>query len=161
MSFCQRRLGQALETCNPRSRGCFNQARLGSGGARRDRTDDLMLAKHALYQLSYGPNVKPLSESCRSTYPPEDPRNVVGPGGLEPPTSRLSGVCSNQLSYRPLKRHVPTTRSLFDQAWNTRSHHSLIFAAAVFCGKRNEDGDVQHLCILLNEPIDRSLEVHP
>ena len=26
-----------------------------SGGARRDRTDDLMLAKHALYQLSYDP----------------------------------------------------------------------------------------------------------
>ena len=25
------------------------------GGVRRDRTDDLMLAKHALYQLSYGP----------------------------------------------------------------------------------------------------------
>ena len=25
------------------------------GGARRVRTDDLMLAKHALYQLSYGP----------------------------------------------------------------------------------------------------------
>ena len=29
--------------------------RSASGGARRDRTDDLMLAKHALYQLSYGP----------------------------------------------------------------------------------------------------------
>ncbi len=28
-----------------------------SGGARRDRTDDLMLAKHALSQLSYGPNL--------------------------------------------------------------------------------------------------------
>jgi hypothetical protein len=27
----------------------------GIGGARRDRTDDLMLAKHPLYQLSYGP----------------------------------------------------------------------------------------------------------
>jgi hypothetical protein len=27
----------------------------GTGGARRDRTDDLMLAKHALSQLSYGP----------------------------------------------------------------------------------------------------------
>ena len=27
-----------------------------TGGARRDRTDDLMLAKHALYQLSYGPS---------------------------------------------------------------------------------------------------------
>jgi hypothetical protein len=28
---------------------------LQDGGARRDRTDDLMLAKHPLYQLSYGP----------------------------------------------------------------------------------------------------------
>lgn len=26
-----------------------------SGGGRRDRTDDLMLAKHALSQLSYAP----------------------------------------------------------------------------------------------------------
>ena len=32
---------------------------------------------------------------------PRVTRSVVGPGGLEPPTSRLSGVCSNQLSYRP------------------------------------------------------------
>ena len=62
--------------------------RRAPGGARRVRTDDLMLAKHALYQLSYGP-----IGSERGS--------VVGPGGLEPPTSRLSGVCSNQLSYRP------------------------------------------------------------
>ena len=27
---------------------------------------------------------------------------LVGSSGLEPPTSRLSGVCSNQLSYKPL-----------------------------------------------------------
>jgi hypothetical protein len=27
-----------------------------SGGARRDRTDDLLLAKQALSQLSYGPS---------------------------------------------------------------------------------------------------------
>ena len=27
---------------------------------------------------------------------------MVGPGGLEPPTSRLSGVRSNQLSYGPM-----------------------------------------------------------
>ena len=33
---------------------------MGAGGARRDRTDDLMLAKHALYQLSYGPLSEPL-----------------------------------------------------------------------------------------------------
>ena len=29
------------------------------GGANRDRTDDLMLAKHALSQLSYGPSFAP------------------------------------------------------------------------------------------------------
>ncbi len=30
--------------------------RKGAGGANRDRTDDLLLAKQALSQLSYGPN---------------------------------------------------------------------------------------------------------
>ena len=30
--------------------------RVKPGGARRDRTDDLLLAKQALYQLSYGPS---------------------------------------------------------------------------------------------------------
>ena len=29
--------------------------RTASGGARRSRTDDILLAKQALYQLSYGP----------------------------------------------------------------------------------------------------------
>ena len=38
----------------PRSDRPAPQA-MGRGGARRDRTDDLMLAKHALSQLSYGP----------------------------------------------------------------------------------------------------------
>jgi hypothetical protein len=33
-----------------------------SGGARRDRTDDLMLAKHALSQLSYGPEPNELDD---------------------------------------------------------------------------------------------------
>lgn len=28
---------------------------------------------------------------------------MVGLGGLEPPTSRLSGVRSNHLSYKPIK----------------------------------------------------------
>ena len=32
------------------------ERRRADGGARRDRTDDLMLAKHPLYQLSYGPS---------------------------------------------------------------------------------------------------------
>ena len=29
---------------------------------------------------------------------------MVGPGGVEPPTSRLSGVRSNHLSYEPFAR---------------------------------------------------------
>ena len=29
---------------------------------------------------------------------------MVGLGGLEPPTPRLSSVCSNQLSYRPVRQ---------------------------------------------------------
>ena len=56
---------------------------LGAGGGDRDRTDDLLLAKQMLSQLSYAPD------------------RVVGLGRLELPTSRLSGVRSNQLSYRP------------------------------------------------------------
>ena len=52
-----------------------------------------MLAKHALYQLSYGP------EGVRSTFLAF--RGLVGPGRLELPTLRLSGVRSNQLSYGP------------------------------------------------------------
>jgi hypothetical protein len=51
-------------TCEVMFRGRFERRLVGralcrssipSGGARRDRTDDLMLAKHALSQLSYGP----------------------------------------------------------------------------------------------------------
>ena len=54
------------------------------GGAKRDRTADLLRARQALSQLSYGPNKK-----------------LVGLGRFELPTSPLSGVRSNQLSYRP------------------------------------------------------------
>ncbi|SJM35603.1 hypothetical protein BQ8482_840001 [Mesorhizobium delmotii] len=32
----------------------------GDGGAGRDRTDDILLAKQALSQLSYGPLITPL-----------------------------------------------------------------------------------------------------
>ena len=65
------------------------------GGARRDRTDDLLLAKQALSQLSYGP-VRDQRSGIGAN--PE----MVGLGGFELPTSPLSGVRSNQLIYRPL-----------------------------------------------------------
>ena len=63
------------------------------GGAERDRTVDPLLAKQVLSQLSYSPvttSVKPVVEI-----------KVVGLGRFELPTSPLSGVRSNQLSYRP------------------------------------------------------------
>ena len=40
-------------------------------------------------------------QSHRSPTEPH-PHLMVGRGGFEPPTSRLSAACSNQLSYRPM-----------------------------------------------------------
>ena len=110
-----------------------------------------MLAKHALYQLSYGPKKeKPPGGSCRSTCPPKDPRKkVVGPGRLELPTSRLSGVCSNQLSYRPLKRQVP------DQVRNTRSHRSLCRGCDVIRKEKRRRRHPATCVVSVNEPIGR------
>src|SRR6266851_10255983 len=92
-----------------------------AGGARRDRTDDLMLAKHALSQLSYGPvpedecfyrvrcalafagataQQPSFKKACRAEA--AEQRRLVGLGRLELPTSRLSSARSNQLSYKPL-----------------------------------------------------------
>jgi hypothetical protein len=62
-------------------------------GADRDRTDDLRLAKPALSQLSYSPEP-----------------HLVGQGRLELPTSRLSGVRSNHLSYWPGRSSSGTKR---------------------------------------------------
>src|SRR5450432_2534435 len=58
------------------------------GGVRRDRTDDLMLAKHALYQLSYDPSSKRPAKAGstlgeegnhRSVCPPEGHTKCGGP----------------------------------------------------------------------------------
>ena len=49
------------------------------------RTRDPLLARQVLSQLSYTPGYI-----------------LMGLSGLEPPTSRLSGVRSNRLSYKPL-----------------------------------------------------------
>ena len=72
-----------------------------TGGGERDRTDDLLVANQALSQLSYTPisRCPPVSTHIRPA--PRPPEDVVGLGRFELPTSRLSGVRSNQLSYRP------------------------------------------------------------
>ena len=62
-------------------------------GASRVRTGDPLLAKQMRYQLRYSP-VRKKERLAPPCFP-------VGPGGLEPPTSSLSGMRSNQLSYGP------------------------------------------------------------
>ena len=56
------------------------------------RTRDPLLARQVLSQLSYIPRP-----------------HKMGSSGLEPPTSRLSGVRSNQLSYEPIGLRQPST----------------------------------------------------
>ncbi len=84
----------------------------------RDRTADLLRAKQALSQLSYSPFFQPFlvrvkfipikansREVCLQHMSGDSTQsgiNLVGLGRLELPTSPLSGVRSNQLSYRPM-----------------------------------------------------------
>jgi hypothetical protein len=117
-------LGSALPAAcrdeNPASQGCFRFSqrtfdarpstasrpckfpRKRAGGADRVRTDDLRLARAALSQLSYSPSSVGRTVS-QSTGTPK----LVGLGRFELPTSRLSGVRSNQLSYRPRPGTAP------------------------------------------------------
>ena len=85
------------------------------GGADRDRTDDPLLAKQVLSQLSYSPDPSPTAprtKACRAISTRHTTVHpVVGLVGFEPTTPRLSSVCSNQLSYRPLRpSHVAYNR---------------------------------------------------
>ena len=115
---------------NPRAASATREVRYfrtshPAGGARRDRTDDLLLAKQALSQLSYGPAARNACQSVpeakaglpsrssrqhspafafrlrRGSLRALRKRRLVGLGRLELPTSRLSSARSNQLSYKP------------------------------------------------------------
>ena len=66
---------------------------------RSDRTDDPLLAKQVLSQLSYAPNSSSARSSQIGLRCDQHDAALVGQGGFEPPTPRLSSVCSNQLSY--------------------------------------------------------------
>ena len=87
---------------------------LAIGGADRDRTDDLKLAKLALSQLSYGPVSGVRAGCCQY--------RMVGPGRVERPTSRLSGVRSNHLSYEPGQERQTTENQGSERlVWDTRT----------------------------------------
>ena len=94
------------------------------GGDEENRTPDPLLARQVLSQLSYTPTDAwlPLIERGVSMQSGMARRlsvlysvfrvyrfALVGLGGLEPPTSRLSGVRSNQLSYKPILIWRPPT----------------------------------------------------
>ena len=49
-------------------------------------------------------------------------QNLVGLGRLELPTSRLSGVCSNQLSYKPAARKIPEEQQSHPPRLHSRAH---------------------------------------
>src|SRR5581483_6495328 len=142
-------------------------SRAKAGGARRDRTDDLMLAKHALSQLSYGPvtrrrmlaryDVLAFAQGLRRSSlrrrglagPKRRARRLVGLGRLELPTSRLSSARSNQLSYKPL------TRGAFACAHSGDERRMLSHSAAPRQRvrprrKRNVDGEIPP--VGLNDP---------
>ena len=65
-----------------------------SYGDERVRTADPLLARQVLSQLSYAPVLTSETLACQPH---------MGLPGIEPGTSRLSGVRSNQLSYRPAR----------------------------------------------------------
>ena len=72
-------------------------------GDREIRTLDPLLARQVLSQLSYAPlEYLSIPGSLPVHPPPSAAFLTVGLSGLEPPTSRLSGVRSNQLSYKPI-----------------------------------------------------------
>ena len=123
-------------SANRRFRQRRNQELSGFGGARRDRTDDLKLAKLPLSQLSYGP--------VRH----HGAMKLVGLGGFEPPTSRLSSARSNQLSYRPKANRLesrPAKAWLGPECMETRTLVQVDPAHSPGKRKRNEDGEVPHV----------------
>ena len=116
------------------------------GGARRSRTDDILLAKQALYQLSYGPvpagTVRSPGELSYDTVQGWSPAGLVGPGRLELPTLRLSGVRSNHLSYGPMAATAGYETQARDRV--TVDHNPYGCVDDDESGKRNGDGGVPH-----------------
>ena len=58
-------------------------------------------------------------------------RALVGTSGLEPPTSRLSGVCSNQLSYVPVFNYARWFRGFNPLTASTYSGCCLVEVSGI------------------------------
>ena len=95
-----------------RARRSLQTSQTPAGGARRDRTDDLLLAKQALSQLSYGPaggqttddgTVSPLSSVLRPLI-----GLVCEEREMETAASRLSGIRSRKSVMRSLPTRCPS-----------------------------------------------------
>src|SRR5262245_58765935 len=86
----------AMNTSSPHAsiRAC-RVIHFGDDGA---RTRNLRLAKPALSQLSYTPDIP---RTNRFGHP------YLGARGFEPRASSLSRTRSNQLSYAPFRSHIP------------------------------------------------------
>ena len=81
------------------------RSRHDNGGGERIRTDDPLRARQVLSQLSYTPNEPEFRRRYstafkQSTYRSGD--KLVGLDGIEPSTSRLSGVRSDQTELQAL-----------------------------------------------------------
>ena len=109
------------------------------GGGKESRTPDPLLARQVLSQLSYTPTYSEIPKALKNS--------LVGWSGLEPPTSRLSGVCSNQLSYQPIFRYFQTTTC---DGWKINSekdfvnHQSMISTIGILSSMHFPSAELYH-----------------
>ena len=94
-----------------------------------------------------------LSSICRS----RPSRRLVGPGRLELPTSRLSGVRSNQLSYGPMAARQPGRNP------GSRSHFQSSPAECQALMEAKEERETKTAAprMFIGAPIDRPRERRP
>ena len=72
------------------------------------------LAHEMVEMIGFEPTTPAVQGRCSpiELHPHFSWQKMVGRGGFEPPTSRLSAVCSSQLSYRPTTKYSVPKRNL-------------------------------------------------